>query len=85
MILAVQSPRKIQMTHSREKRECVMNKNLLTTKTITVMKTEEKKAAAEKAAAEKAAAEKGMDLLSLIFGYPSHEQCVINHKKAMGK
>jgi len=59
------------------------------------MKTEEKKAAAEKAAAEKAAAEKaaaekaaaekGMDLLSLIFGYPSHEQCVINHKKAMGK
>ena len=57
-----------------------MNKNLLTTKTITVMKTEEKKAAAEKAAAEK-----GMDLLSLIFGYPSHEQCVINHKKAMGK
>jgi len=26
-----------------------------------------------------------MDLLSLIFGYPSHEQCVINHKKAMGK
>ena len=67
-----------------------MNKNLLTTKTITVMKTEEKKvatekAATEKAAAEKAAAEKGMDLLSLIFGYPSHEQCVINHKKAMGK
>ena len=63
-----------------------MNKNLLTTKTITVMKTEEKKVATEKkAAAEKAAAEKGMDLLSLIFGYPSHEQCVINHKKAMGK
>jgi hypothetical protein len=30
------------MTHSREKRGCVMNKNLLTTKTITVMKTEEK-------------------------------------------
>ena len=57
-----------------------MNKNLLTTKTITVMKTEEKKAAAEKAATEK-----GMDLLLLIFGYPSHEQCVINHKKAMGK
>ena len=81
MILAVQSPRKIQMTHSREKRECVMNKNLLTTKTITVMKTEEKKVATEK----KAAAEKGMDLLLLIFGYPSHEQCVINHKKAMGK
>lgn len=52
-----------------------MNKNLLTTKTITVMKTEEKKVATEK----------GMDLLSLIFGYPSHEQCVINHKKAMGK
>ena len=58
------------------------------------MKTEEKKAAAkaaaekvatEKVAAEKAAAEKGMDFLSLIFGYPSHEQCVINHKKAMGK
>ena len=54
------------------------------------MKTEEKKvatekAAAEKAATEKAATEKGMDLLSLIFGYPSHEQCVINHKKAMGK
>ena len=54
------------------------------------MKTEEKKVATEKvatekAAAEKAAAEKGMDLLSLIFGYPSHEQCVINHKKAMGK
>ena len=68
-----------------------MNKNLLTTKTITVMKTEEKKvatgkrAATEKAATEKAATEKGMDLLSLIFGYPSHEQCVINHKKAMGK
>jgi hypothetical protein len=58
-----------------------MNKNLLTIKTITVMKTEEKKAAAEK----KVATEKGMDLLSLIFGYPSHEQCVINHKKAMGK
>ena len=57
-----------------------MNKNLLTTKTITVMKTEEKKSAAEKAATEK-----GMDLLLLIFGYPSHEQCVINHKKAMGK
>ena len=37
------------------------------------MKTEEKKVATEKAAAEKAAAEKGMDLLSLIFGYPSHE------------
>jgi hypothetical protein len=58
-----------------------MNKNLLTIKTITVMKTEEKKAATEK----KVATEKGMDLLSLIFGYPSHEQCVINHKKAMGK
>jgi len=49
------------------------------------MKTEEKKVATEKVATEKAATEKGMDLLSLIFGYPSHEQCVINHKKAMGK
>ena len=49
------------------------------------MKTEEKKSAAEKTATKKAATEKGMDLLSLIFGYPSHEQCVINHKKAMGK
>ena len=64
-----------------------MNKNLLTIKTITVMKTEEKKVATGKRVAteKKVATEKGMDLLSLIFGYPSHEQCVINHKKAMGK
>ena len=45
------------------------------------MKTEEKKVATGK----RVATEKGVDLLSLIFGYPSHEQCVINHKKAMGK
>ena len=51
------------------------------------MKTEEKKVATGKRVAteKKVATEKGMDLLSLIFGYPSHEQCVINHKKAMGK